>query len=168
MKTSQQQCQHRIEACALQLCICSTVHIAHAQRSLCIGTAPARRRGRAWRGCACTGTARARRSGRSSAAVAHGSWPAHVIRPQTVASKCTMPTYMCSHATVQSGLVSSAEHRECMPGIASFLGKERCGTWSTLFMKQVLPRLDRPRKPYGKLCDFPMALSLPSLLCEAP
>ena len=28
---------------------------------------------------------------------------------------------------------------------------EGTGTCSTLFMKQVLPRLQRPRKPYGKL-----------------
>ena len=40
-------------------------------------------------------------------------------------------------------------------------------TWSTLFMKQVLPRLDNPRKPYGKLCPLLMALDLFSAVSEA-
>ena len=40
-------------------------------------------------------------------------------------------------------------------------------TWSTLFMKQVLPRLDSPRKPYGKLCPLLMALNLLSAVSEA-
>lgn len=34
-------------------------------------------------------------------------------------------------------------------------------------MKQVLPRLDSPRKPYGKLCPLLMALNFLSGVSEA-
>ena len=34
-------------------------------------------------------------------------------------------------------------------------------------MKQVLPRLDRPRKPYGELWALLMALALASAAAEA-
>lgn len=45
--------------------------------------------------------------------------------------------------------------------------KGKGATWSTLFMKQVLPRLERPRKPYGNLCPLSMALVSLSVPDEA-
>ena len=54
----------------------------------------------------------------------------------------------------------SAQQQVCM-------GVAWVSTWSTLFMKQVLPKLDRPRRPYGELCVLLMALALASADAEA-
>ena len=62
----------------------------------------------------------------------------------------------CDRALRASCTVAGGQSNSELQLLRRHTGEEQ-GTWSTLFMKQVLPRLQRPRKPYGKLWALPMA-----------
>lgn len=55
-----------------------------------------------------------------------------------------------------TALVNNMTEWSCCSALRLWLDRER--TCSTLFMKQVLPRLDRPRRPKGRSCPLWMIL----------